>query len=272
MEASEEAVSVAAEQEEAGSLDPQYLYVLLWVVAAIWVFSLGYNLYYFLSTENTRLDSIFFNKAKSFEEALQDLAALEEEMSRQFNFARDKINFYYKNAKQTKREYKYYSSYVEGGFVKLYLGETSTKLEVINKLDPTVKIHFLFILFCTVLAGIIGFICFVLVGFSSFNLSLIAAGIFLALLFVHFFRNIIYINYLLFFILVDVVLIIVGKERGKLYRNLGIIEFLTRKWSGSVSGGVVVGASGVTGFSGGSGGFGGFGGGSFGGGGAGGSW
>ena len=89
------------------------------------------------------------------------------------------------------------------------------------------------------------------------------------------FNYLVKVNYIILLLSVDGMLMLFGKERDRLYRNIVILDELTKGWWGGSSrgGGMVIGASGGISYSGGSGGsFGGFGGGSFGGGGAGGSW
>ena len=98
-------------------------------------------------------------------------------------------------------------------------------------------------------------------------------GITLIYIYVRFFIYIISINCAFFYGLINLFLYLTRVDRSKLFRNTGILNFLTANWSGFDTENIVIGAA-VVGslhsYSGG--GVGGFGGGSFGGGGAGGSW
>src|SRR5690554_6204959 len=89
-----------------------------------------------------------------------------------------------------------------------------------------------------------------------------------------FFIYIIFFNCAAFYGIINLILYLFGTDRSKLFKNTGILDFLTSKWQACSTEGMVISAATIGSFhsnSGGSG-FGGFGRGSFDGGGAGGSW
>lgn len=250
-----------------------YFFYVFYVFLAVWLISLAYNLIYFIAIKSDKFDGVFFNRSRSFPEALDDLHYLEKGLGKQFNSARNKILFYRKNVEITRRKYSYYAEKIENGFIKLYLGSFLTKKEVFDKLDRPVRWHFslVFIFVGSIIGSL--FIYSGWVAMTEFSFITIMASIFLIAVSIYFFVNIVSINMLFFYLIVNFFLYLLRIDCSKLYKNIGIMEFLTKNWSAFNSDGAVIGAAAVGSFHSYSGdGFGGFGGGSFGGGGAGGNW
>lgn len=247
--------------------------VCFYAFLAIWVVSLCNNLIYFITTKSDEFDSAFFNKTRSFSEALDDLHYLEKGLNKQFNSARNKIHFYKRNADLTRRKYSYYADKIEDGFIRLYLSQYLTKKEVFSKLDRPVRWHFnLVFVFVGIIIGALILYSGYLV-FFDFNPITILINSVIAAFCVYIYMYIVSLNMLFFYFLVNFILYVLQIDCSKLYKNLGIMNFLTKNWSGFNGGGMAIGAGAVGSFhSYGGDGFGGYGGGSFGGGGAGGSW
>ena len=125
------------------------LFYFLCFSIGIWFASYIYNIIYFYSSEPDLLDKACYNKSKSFKESFEDLDQLERITKKQFNTARNKIEYYEKNAQLTKRKYLYYADRIEEGLIRLYLGKFISKKDVFSMLDQPVRIHFTFLLiFC----------------------------------------------------------------------------------------------------------------------------
>lgn len=249
-----------------------FLTSVFYIFIAVWVISLCGNLIYFLFAKSDELDRIFFNKESSFSEALDDLHFLEKKLDCQFNSARNKILFYRKNAELTRRKYSYYADKIEDGFIQLYIGHSLTKKEIFSKLDQPVRWHFLlvFSFIISIISSTILYLGFILL--FEFSINAIIINVFIVLLCFFFYVYIISINALFFYAVINFIMYSLGLDRSKLYKNIGILQFLTKNWS-------ELGASNAVGartvgdgntYSGSM--FGGYRGGSFGGGGAGGSW
>ncbi|MEQ8624242.1 MAG: hypothetical protein RJQ00_05290 [Vicingaceae bacterium] len=244
-----------------------------YLLIGLWSISFIYNIFYFLNKSCTPLDKACFNKSRSFEEALEDLSQLEIIKKKKFNSARQKILFYENNAKLTKRKYLYYADRIEEGFIKLYLGKFLSKKDVFKKLDQPVRIHFIFLFIFSGLVLLLFITIFTLSTIINFGLGLFMVGSILTAAYIRFFIYIISINCAFFYGLMNLILYLTKVDRSKLFKNTGILNFLTKNWSGFNTENMVIGAAAVGSFHSYSGsGFGGFGGGSFGGGGAGGSW
>tara|TARA_R110002049_G_scaffold284989_2_gene465667 strand:- start:206 stop:970 length:765 start_codon:yes stop_codon:yes gene_type:complete len=241
---------------------------------AVWLISLVLNLHYFFTSKSTQVDAVFFNKSRSFDEAFEDLRGLEKLMSKQFNAVRNKIAFYENNAILTGRKYNYYSGKVEDGFIKIYLHQFNTKREVFNKLDLPVKNHFKLVIGFVVLIIAMISIGFAISLIDDFSVVQFLIGSILVAACVRFYILIVSINMLFFYLIVNFILYAFKIDCSKLYKNTGILHFLTSNWNNfHAGGGTVIGASAIGALHSYSGdGFGGYGGGSFGGGGAGGSW
>lgn len=231
------------------------------------------NIIYFLANNPSEMEKAFFNKSRTFREAIDDLDILEKIKSKKFNSARNKIAFYEENARITKRKYLYYADRIEEGYVRLFLGKFLSKRDVFKKLDAPVKWHFLFVLaFCAIILLAIT-VCFLIIAISHFHWLLFFVGCMLLYTCLRFFVYIISFNCAVFYGIINLILYLFGTDRSKLFKNTGILDFLTSKWRAFNTQDMVIGAATIGSlhsFSGG--GFGGFGGGSFGGGGAGGSW
>ncbi|PCJ23838.1 MAG: hypothetical protein COA97_10985 [Flavobacteriales bacterium] len=233
----------------------------------------NFNIYYFFKNDDTELDTVFINLTKTFKEAHENLNVLEKNVGRNLKGARNKLKFYENNAKKTRRKYKYYSKYIEPSLVKIFVGKGAGLYKKCWKhLANPVKYHYINIYVALGLAALIVIVMlFLSLGFWAFLVILFFIGMMLRL-----YNFIVKANFLFFYILLDLILIVFKQDRGKLMKNVGLLELMTSGWFGGRSyGGYVIGAVGVAAYSGfgsGGGGFGGFGGGSFGGGGAGGSW
>ncbi len=274
-----EAAALAAEalveevQEVVGKMSlSSIIYLISSLIGLLWIASFLYNIIYFFRNEDQEIDKIFFNKDKTFEEAFEDLETLEKYLNRELLGARKKLKFYHNNALRTRRKYNYYSEYIEPGYTKIYIGSDQSFKFCWSLLDTTVKFHYaiISILFIAIGLAICG-IAVILLLYSKSILIIVSLVLALAFL-LKFFNFIIKLNYLLFFILIDWILIVFNQERGRLYRNLAILDVMTANFWGSDQSGILIGGAGISSFSSGGGSFGGFGGGSFGGGGAGGSW
>ncbi|MEQ8909641.1 MAG: hypothetical protein RIC95_10645 [Vicingaceae bacterium] len=254
------------------TIEPAILY-FVYLLIGLWLISFIYNVIYFLSVECGPLDKACFNKSRSFKEALDDLSLLEIIEKKQFNSARQKILFYENNAKLTKRKYLYYADRIEEGFIRLFLGKYLSKKDVFKELDQAVRIHFIFILIFCGLVLLLFIASFILYAIANFGLMLFFVGSALILTYVRFFIYIISINCAFFYGLINLILYLTKVDRSRLFKNTGILHFLTKNWRGFDTETMVIGAATIGRFHSYSGnGFGGFGGGSFGGGGAGGSW
>ena len=254
------------------NLESAVLY-FVYVLIGIWSVSFIYNIIYFFITKSEQLDKACYNKSRSFKESFEDLDELERIKKKRFNEARNKIEFYEKNALLTRRKYFYYADRIEEGFIRLYLGKFLSKRDVFNKLDPAVRFHFTYLLTFCALVLVLLILLFILIAIDHFNFLLVLTGSTLILFYVYFFIHIISVNCALFYGLINLFLYIAGVDRSRLFKNTSILNFLTSKWKGFNTEGMVIGAAAVGSFHSYSGtGFGGFGGGSFGGGGAGGSW
>lgn len=247
---------------------------IVYFLITLWVVSFLYNIYYFFKNDDTELDTVFINLSKTFEESHIKLNILEKILGRSLIVPRKKITFYENNARKTRRKYRYFSSYIEPGFVKIFVGRLgSTFKKCWKNLDAPVRYHYINIYIFIGLLALFSIIFF----FAIFGFYAILFLIFIAVFMLRLYNFIIKINFILFYILLDGILIIFKQDRGKLMKNVALLELMTNGWFGDKRrGSYVVGAAGVAIYSsfggGGAGGFGGFGGGSFGGGGAGGSW
>lgn len=249
------------------------LIVILISLLILWLVSFLYNVLYFLSQKSNHIDQACFNKSRSFDEAYDDLKQLELINKTNYHSAKEKVRFYERNAQQTNRKYLYYADRIEEGFIRLYLGRFLSKLDVFKQLDLPVKVHFIFLLICCALVLLLFVLIFIVHIVTNFGLFTFLVGSTLIAMYVHFFTNIISINCAIFYALINLFLYIGGVDRSKLFRNTGILNFLTAHWSGFDPRNMIIGAASVGSFHSYSrDGFGGYGGGSFGGGGAGGSW
>lgn len=240
----------------------------------LWLSSLLFNLHFFFTSKSTKVDEVFFNKSRSFEEAYADLNGLEKLMNKRYNAVRNKIAFYENNAALTGRKYNYYSGKVEDGFIKIYLQQFITKREVFEKLDIPVKNHFKLVLGFVVLTISLIAAGFVISAIADFSLIQLFIGSVLVAACVRFYILIVSINMLFFYLIINFILYAFKIDCSKLYKNTGILHFLTSNWNNfHAGGGIIIGASAIGSLHSYSGdGFGGYGGGSFGGGGAGESW
>ena len=86
---------------------------IVWFPVGLWLISFFYNSYYFFKHDDTPLDSVFINLSNTFEEAHDNLTILEKEMGATLKTARNRLRFYEKNARLTRRKYRYYVPYIE---------------------------------------------------------------------------------------------------------------------------------------------------------------
>ncbi len=251
-----------------------FLIAIAVLLLTVWLISLALNLHYFVTSKGTEKDDVFFNKTRSFEEAYADLMGLEKLMNKQYNAVRNKIAFYENNATLTGRNYNYYSGKIEDGFIKIYLHQFNTKREVFDKLDVPVKNHFKLVFGFVALIITMIAIGFIISLINDFSMVQFLIGSILVVACVRFYILIVSINMLFFYLIVNFILYAFKIDCSKLYKNTGILHFLTSNWNNfQAGGGTVIGASAIGALHSYSGdGFGGYGGGSFGGGGAGGSW
>ena len=239
----------------------------------LWVLSFCYNIHYFFSSNDSELDTVFINNSKTFEEASLKLNILEKYVGRQLKKPKKILKYYENNARKTNRKYQYYASYIEPSFVKIFINKKkgSTFKICWSLLDKPIKYHYINIyIFLTLIVIIVTVILIDSYGFYSILIILFWVGLLLRL-----YNYIIQLNLIFFYILLDGILILFKQDRGKLMKNVALLDLMTKSWFGAKrNNAYVIGAVGVSmydGFGGGSG-FDGFGGGSFGGGGAGGSW
>ena len=248
------------------------LFAILLFFIALWVISFSYNIFYFFKNNDSEEDTIFINLSKTFEEAHLKLNILEKVVGRDLSKPRKKLKFYEDNARKTRRKYKYYADKIEPAYVKMFVGKKGSRFKKCWKhLAKPVKYHYINIY---VFIGLVS-LFFVLVAIAGMGWSSIIFIIVLLACLLRLYNFLIKINFILFFIFIDLILIIFKQDRGKLMKNVALLELMTIGWFGSSSNkALVYGAAGASIYSGYSGGsdFGGFGGGSFGGGGAGGSW
>lgn len=243
------------------------------VLASLWLLSFFYNLYYFATVKQEEIDKVFLNKTKTFEEAKSDLTLLGNYLKKDFSAQKEKISFYENNALRTRRKYHYYQEYIEPFFIKSYLGIDRSYKRLYKSLDGPVRLFLIsFTILSILLALLIALLAVAVILYSSFLIGFVLFIFGLGFL-IRFYHLIIKLNYLALFLLVDGVLILLKRERGRLYKNIKILDVLTHGWWNTNKNGVLISGLGASAYSG-SGGddFGGFGGGDFGGGGAGGSW
>jgi uncharacterized membrane protein YgcG len=236
------------------------------------LFSFLHNLYFFWNVKHLEVDKIFLNETKSFEEAISDITLLENYLKKDFKKQKERIAFYENNALRTKRKYFYYQDYIEPFFTKAFLGSKRKKKELYYNLDKPVQG---FLIGFTVISILLLVLTIILGAFAIYNgdfvfgisLWIIGLGVVVRL-----YNFIIKLNYLLLLLMIDGILILFKKERGRLYKNINILDILTKGWWNSRGKAIMIGGTGSTSYSSfGGGGFGGVGGGSVGGGGAGGS-
>jgi len=246
--------------------------IIIYLLILLWIISFSYNTYYFFTQEDTELDTVFVNLSKTFEEAYQKLDILEGILGKSLSYSRKRLSFYENNARKTRRKYRYYADYIEPSMVKLFIGkEGSLFKKCWKELDEPVRYHYINLYIVLILILVVSIVAILFtMGWWGILLIFMMAGLILRT-----YNFIIRLNFIFFYILLDGILIAFKQDRGKLMKNVALIQLMTSSWFGSKNGGgYVVGAAGVASFggysSGGS--FGGFGGGSFGGGGAGGSW
>lgn len=248
------------------------LIIFLFIIVLWWV-SFLYNSIHFFKSDDSDVDSVFFNKSKTFDEARKGLRILENHLKREFKSAHNKINFYENNAKKTRRKYSYYSDKVEPFFLKVIIPNEGTLFKNCWKLlDRPIKFHYL--LLYTFLLIVFSLIAIVII--SPFQLYSILIFLLFVAFFLRFSSFIIKLNFILFYLFLDGILILFKQDRGRLYKNIALLSVINSKWLGNLNSGngYAIGAGGIVAYNsfGDGSGFGGFGGGDFGGGGAGGEW
>jgi len=250
--------------------------VILISIVLLWCGSFFYNFSYFFNSKDSEIDFIF-KGLKSFDQAENNLSILESLTGKSQVKAAKRIAYYKKNARLTKRKFSYYRDYIDPYFLRVYLNEFvdyKKNISVFKKLDSPIKFHFIIICISLILLMVALDIYF----FYKIGLAAIFPIVFFLFLGFIIFFFLIRVNYVIFYLVVDGLLILFKKDRGKLGKNIALLDFISSKRIYGRSSGTVissygaVGYSGVSSFSGGGSSFGGFGGGSFGGGGAGGSW
>lgn len=251
-----------------------YIIWIVYLLIALWWISFLYSCYFFFKEDDTESDGIFFNRTRTFEEAHEKLSTLEKVMDKEFKSARKILKKYEENAKKTRRKYSYYKSYIEPSLIKMFVGKGSDLFKRCwQLLDKPIQYHYINIYIFIALFSLFISLLFI-VGFGLY--SLLALPL-LIILILRMYNFIIKINFLFFYILLDGILILFKQDRGKLSKNVALLELMTTGWFGNKRRAYVIGAAGIAAYSGSIGGgysgdFGGFGGGDFGGGGAGGSW
>lgn len=253
--------------------------ILFVISLGLWTGSFIYSLVFYLRSKDNLFDSIYINYSKSFEEAKKKLNLLEKVIKEDLSGVKKKLSKYEENAQRTKRKYSHYSHYIEPALVRLYINARDKEVPISRciwrVLDYPMKAHV--IVLC--IASTVAFSSFLFFLYSVLGpIGLVILGIISTAFFIVAFFVILRLNFVIFYLIVDGLLILFKKQRGKLSKNVKFFNALSARRTYGHSGGMVIAAAGVSsfgggGFSGGGGGsFGGFGGGSFGGGGAGGSW
>jgi hypothetical protein len=251
----------------------EFLYIVLFITIFVWLISFLYNVFYFYNSNDSELDTLFINLSKTFEEARDKFSSLENIKQREYKSARKKLAFYEYNARRTRRKYTYYSDKIEPFYLRVIIGNKGSQFKNCWKLlDKPVKFHYIILyVFLIIVALFILLLLIFSAGFFAIPLFLLVA-----VLFWRFSNFVINFNFVLFYLLLDGILIVFKQDRGKLYKNIGLLGVINSKClgSGSRANGYGMAAGGVIAYTsfGDSGDFGGFGGGDFGGGGAGGSW
>ncbi|MGB0888335.1 MAG: hypothetical protein ACPGSL_09450 [Vicingaceae bacterium] len=239
----------------------------------IWLVSFLYNIFYFYNSNDSELDTLFINLSKTFDEARDKFSILEKIKQREYKSAKKKLAFYEENARRTRRKYTYYSDKIEPFFLSMIIGNEGSQFKSCWKLlDKPIKFHYIILyVFLIIVALFILLLLIFSAGFFAIPLFLLVA-----VLFWRFSNFVINFNFVLFYLLLDGILIVLKQDRGKLYKNIGLLGVINSKClgSGSRANGYGMAAGGVIAYTsfGNSSDFGGFGGGDFGGGGAGGDW
>lgn len=252
--------------------------ILFVISLGLWTGSFIFSLVFYLRSKDSPFDSIYINYSKSFEEAKNKLNLLEQTIKEDLSSVKKRLSKYEENALRRKRKYIHYSQYIEPALVRLYINSRDKEISISRcvwrVLDYPMRAHV--VVLC--IASTIAFLSFLFFLYSVLGLTgVIILGILSTAFFIVAFFVILRLNFVIFYIIVDGILILFNKDRGKLSKNVKFFNSLSARRTHGHSGGMVIAAAGVSsfggsGFSGGGGSFGGFGGGSFGGGGAGGSW
>jgi hypothetical protein len=247
--------------------------IIFLLITVLWWFSFIYNSIYFFKSNDSEVDTVFLNKTKTFDEARNSLKTLEKHLEKKFSSSHEKINFYESNAKMTRRKFTYYSEKIEPFFLKMLIGGKGKLFSNCwELLEQPIKFHFI------ILYAFLGIIALLVFGviIASFNFHSIILLILAVIFFFRLSNFIIKLNFVIFYLLIDGLLIISKQDRGRLYKNIALLSVINSKWIGGLNrnndyalaaGGIVAYNSYGAGSD-----FGGFGGGSFGGGGAGGDW
>lgn len=241
---------------------------------AFWMFVVIYNILFFVNAPSSPFDSFFISK-KSFADALKDVELLNKIKGKRFVKIKDKIEFYYQNARITRRKYSYYREKIEPVLHKIYFENNAGFKYCFSRLDLPLKIFFILIVSFFIF-GIFALLTFLIHSFAENKNGwvILFTIVFIAFL-IKFYNFLFRANYLILYGVVELFLYLTKSDRGRFNKNYAILDLLTDSlWGTNNYGGIVLSSGGTSSFSGGSsgGGFGGFGGGSFGGGGAGGSW
>lgn len=253
-----------------------WIWIISVFISILWLASFVYNISFFYFGKDSELDTVF-NNTKSFKQASAKIIILEKELGKDLSKTKKSLAYYLDNAKRTRRKFKYYRDYIEPSFLKLYLSTVKKEkrnYEAWKRLDSPIRFHFISICIALLLLVVALSIYF------FYELGIVALFPVLFLLFfgIIIFFLLVRINYVIFYLIVDAFLILLKKDRGRLSKNIVLLDFISSKATYGHTGGSTISGGGVYssmggGFGGvGSGSFGGFGGGSFGGGGAGGSW
>jgi uncharacterized membrane protein YgcG len=214
-------------------------------------------------------DRMFDNKNYTYENVVNRLTHLEKYLNKKLPYAFNKLKFYNKNAKLTRRKFKYYSKFIEPAFLNLYLNGKRSFKNILSKTDKPIKIHFYSLHFFMI--SLIIIVNVILITYTFEDISVLAIIVLCNSSLFLLYRVLMKYNNYIFSILIDSFLFVFRRPRERFNRNLVLLDALI--YYDSNLDGVTIGAAGIIGSgSYGGGGFGGFGGGSFGGGGAGGSW